>query len=39
MGRPIHVVSSPKPDFLAIITAYLPEAQEWDTEFKVRSKA
>ena len=38
-GRPIHVVCSPKPEFLAIITAYTPEPKEWDRSFKVRKKA
>lgn len=36
--RPIHVVCSPKPDFLAIITAYLPDRDEWSDDFKVRTK-
>lgn len=35
-GRPIHVVCSPKPEFLAIITAYTPAPNEWDSSFKVR---
>jgi hypothetical protein len=34
--RPIHVVCSPKPDFLAIITAYLPDQHEWSDDFSVR---
>jgi len=38
MGRPIHVVCSPKPDFLAIITAYLPNEDEWSDDFRVRTK-
>ena len=37
-GQAVHVVCSPKPGFLAIITAYLPDAAEWDITFKVRSK-
>lgn len=37
-GRAIHVVCSPKPEFLAIITAYTPEPKEWDAAFKVRKK-
>jgi len=36
--RPIHVVCSPKPHFLAIITAYLPDRGEWSDDFKVRTK-
>ncbi len=35
-GRPIHVVCSPKKDYLAIITAYLPDRREWSEDFKVR---
>jgi hypothetical protein len=35
-GRPIHVVSSPKNDYLAIITAYLPSADEWNENFRER---
>lgn len=34
--RPIHIVCSPKPDFLAIITAYLPDRHEWSDDFSVR---
>ncbi len=34
----IDLVWSPKPEFLAIITAYTPEPDEWDTAFKVRKK-
>ncbi len=29
-GRIVHVVCSPKEEYLAIITAYLPDAAEWD---------
>jgi hypothetical protein len=36
--RPIHVVCSPKEDYLAIITAYLPSEQEWKNNFKERKK-
>ena len=34
--RPIHVVCAPKSDYLAIITAYLPEPAEWTADFKTR---
>ncbi|MDQ1637132.1 MAG: hypothetical protein QOF62_471 [Pyrinomonadaceae bacterium] len=37
-GRPIHLVCSPKPDFLAIITAYIPNEDEWSNDFRVRIK-
>jgi len=36
--RPIHIVCSPKSDYLAIITAYLPDPKQWDKKFKVRIK-
>lgn len=36
MERPIHVVCSPKEDYLAIITAYLPDPDEWSGGFRVR---
>ncbi len=35
-GRPIHVVCSPKDEFLVIITAYLPSTDEWDEDCKTR---
>jgi hypothetical protein len=35
-GRKIHVVCSPRDEYLAIITAYVPEADEWDAEFRIR---
>jgi len=36
--RPIHVVCSPKLEFLAIITAYLPSEDEWEGDFSKRRK-
>lgn len=36
--RPIHVVCSPKDEFLTIITAYIPDAREWSKDYKVRIK-
>lgn len=35
-NRPIHVVCSPKAEYLAIITAYLPAADQWSSDYKVR---
>ena len=35
-GRPIHVVCAPREDYLAVITAYIPEAGEWTDNFKRR---
>jgi hypothetical protein len=37
-GRPLHVVCCPKEDFLAIITAYVPSATEWENNFRKRRK-
>ena len=36
--RPIHVVCSPKNDYLAIITAYLPSGREWKDNYRKRKK-
>ena len=36
--RPIHVVCAPREDYLAIITAYLPDAHEWSSDFRKRVK-
>ena len=37
-SRPIHIVCAPKDDFLAVITAYLPDAGEWSEDFRKRIK-
>ena len=34
--RAIHVVCSPKNDYLAIVTAYLPDPKLWSNDFKKR---
>lgn len=34
--RPIHIVCSPKDEYLAIITAYSPDPNQWDTDRKSR---
>ena len=36
--RPIHVVCAPRDDYLAIITTYLPDPQEWSGDFQKRVK-
>ncbi len=38
-GRAVHVVCAPKDDYLAIITAYLPEKNEWSPNLTARKKA
>lgn len=35
-GRPVHVVCSPRADYLAIITAYLPDLAKWSPDFRRR---
>jgi hypothetical protein len=37
-GRAIHVVAAPKDEYLAIITAYLPDPSSWEEGFKVRRR-
>ncbi len=37
-NRPIHVVCSPKDDYLAIITVYLPAKQRWGANWKTRKR-
>jgi len=34
--RPIHIACSPKPEYLAIITAYVPHPEQWSADFKKR---
>ena len=36
--RSIHVVCTPKEDYIAIITAYLPDESEWSDDSRVRVK-
>ena len=35
-GRPVHVVCSPRAEYLAIITAYVPEPSQWSPDFRRR---
>jgi hypothetical protein len=35
-GRPLHVVCAPKDEYLAVITAYLPDEDEWSNGFRRR---
>ena len=37
-GRALHVCCAPKEDYLAVITAYLPDEHEWSDDFRVRVK-
>lgn len=36
--RPLHVVCAPKEDYLAIITAYLPDSDQWEDNYRKRKK-
>lgn len=38
-NRPIHVVCSPKDEYLAIITAYLPSLDEWESDLRTRKRS
>lgn len=34
--RPLHVVCAPKENYLAIITAYVPDPKKWEKDLKTR---
>jgi len=34
--QPIHVVCSPKDEYLAVITAYRPDPEQWSWDFRRR---
>ena len=36
--RSVHIVCAPRADYLAVITAYLPDENEWSDDFKVRKR-
>ncbi len=35
-GRPIHIVCAPKDEYLAIITAYIPDDAQWAENYRTR---
>ncbi|MDQ1352307.1 MAG: hypothetical protein QG657_2613 [Acidobacteriota bacterium] len=37
-NRPIHIVCSPKEDYLSVITAYLPDPGQWKDNFRKRKE-
>ena len=37
-GRPIHVVCAPKAHYLAIITTYLPNPEQWKADWRNRKQ-
>jgi hypothetical protein len=36
--RPVHVVCAPKADYLAVITAYLPSGDKWESDWQTRKE-
>lgn len=36
LNRPLHVVCSPKDDYLAVVTVYIPHPSAWDSTFTKR---
>ena len=36
--RPLHVICAPKPDYLAVITTYLPSPEQWERDWRTRRK-
>lgn len=36
--RPLHIVCSPKEDYLAIVTVYAPAVKMWDVTFTKRAR-
>lgn len=36
-ARPIHIVAAPKDEYLAIITAYVPDRAQWSSDFMRRT--
>jgi len=36
--RPVHVVCSPKEDYLGIITTYVPAEDKWESNFRTRKE-
>ena len=37
-NRPLHIVCSPKEDYLAVITVYVPDRKNWDETFTKRKR-
>jgi hypothetical protein len=37
-NRPVHVVCAPKDEYLVVITAYVPDPQQWSDKFTRRVK-
>ena len=37
-GRPVHIICSPKEEYLGIITAYVPTLNKWENDFRTRRR-
>jgi hypothetical protein len=37
-GRPVHVVCSPKEDYLAIVSTYIPTLDIWESDYRTRKR-
>lgn len=37
--RPIHIICAPKDEYLAVITAYIPDENQWFKDFRTRVKS
>lgn len=37
-GRPVHVVCSPKEDYLAIVSTYIPTLDIWKNDYRTRKR-
>lgn len=37
-GKAIHIVCAPKDEYLAVITAYIPDEAQWSKDFRTRFK-
>lgn len=35
-GRPLHVVCAPKDEYVAVITAYVPDSDQWSEDYRRR---
>jgi len=36
--RPLHIVCAAKPEYLAVITTYLPSPEQWEQDWRTRRK-
>ncbi len=34
--RPIHIVCTPKDDYLVVISAYIPDENQWSDDYRMR---